>query len=239
MVSALKEQLRQKAPLLSVGMVSADIMQLPDAVSRLEAAGIGMLHFDVMDGRFCPQLTAGSFFVKGIVTRLVKDVHLMVEDAIPLIPDFAKAGADIITVHAESGCHVHYALQLIGRQTNANDPQRGILRGVALNPGTPVAAIKPFIEEVDCICLLAVNPGFPGQRFIESTIRRFAELCTLTGSLSSPPLLCIDGGITGDTIGKAVATGAHIVVSGSAVFKNDAIKENCNLLGGFMKKGNE
>ncbi len=237
MGESLKRYIKEKAPLLSVGMTSADVMHLAGTESELAACGVQLLHFDVMDGRFCPQLTVGPFFVKGMRTRLYKDVHLMIEDPIALIPDFANAGADIITVHVESGRHVHRALQLVGEQANANDPSRGILRGIALNPGTPVAVLKPLIDEADIICLLAVNPGFPGKGFIESTMRRFEELKELTSSMSPPPLTCIDGGITADTIGNAAVTGAHIIVSGSAVFKNGAIRQNIDLLTGLMKKG--
>jgi ribulose-phosphate 3-epimerase len=233
----VKAQLKALAPLLSVGVVSADIMHLSEAEAELAACNIKLLHFDVMDGNFCPQLTVGPVFVKGIATRLYKDVHLMVNDPIGLIPDFVKAGADIVTVHAESGRHVHRALRMIAEFKNTNDPSRGILRGIALNPGTSVATIEPFIDETDIVSLLAVNPGFPGG-FIESTIHRADELRRLLNDMTNPPLFCIDGGITADTISKAAATGADIIVSGSAVFRQNAIRTNLGLLAENMRKGN-
>ncbi|MBN1577498.1 MAG: ribulose-phosphate 3-epimerase [Chitinispirillaceae bacterium] len=236
MTEGLKSALKTRAPLLSVGIVSADLMHLADAEAECAACGTMLFHFDVMDGGFCPRLTVGPFFVKGIATRHYKDVHLMVNDPLALIPDFAKAGADIITVHVESGRHVHRALRMIGEQKNANDPSRGILRGIALNPGTPVASIAPLIDETDIVCLLAVNPGFPGG-FIESTVRRFGELKRLIAGMADPPLGCIDGGITADTIGKAAAAGPEIIVSGGAVFKNGAVRGNLDVLNRLMHEG--
>jgi ribulose-phosphate 3-epimerase len=149
-----------------------------------------------------------------------------VEDPLPLIPDFAAAGADIITVHTESGRHVRRALQLIAEQKNTNDIHRGILRGIALNPGTPLEAAAPLLDEADIVFLLAVNPGFPKQRFIEATAGRFSELKTMTGNLPEKPLLGIDGGITRDTIAMAGSLGADIIVSGSAIFEGNRIQEN-------------
>jgi len=237
MSTSLFSELKSMAPLLSVGIVSADLMHLAEAEKRLCSAGARMLHFDVMDGRFCPQLTVGPFFTKGLRTGCFKDVHLMVEDPLPLIPDFAKAGADIITVHIESGRHVHQALHLIGEQNNANDRERGILRGVALNPGTPLSSIEPLIDTVDCVVALAINPGFSGQSFIPSTIERCRTIRKIAEAAGRDVLISIDGGITADTIGYAAEAGADIVVSGSAVFKNNAIEENFSLLTDKLTKG--
>jgi ribulose-phosphate 3-epimerase len=179
-----------------------------------------------MDGRFCPQLTAGPFFVKGVKTSMLKDVHLLVDDPLPLIPEFAAAGADIITVHAETGRFVRRALQLIAEQKNANDAGRGILRGLALNPGTPLEAAVPLLDETDIVFLVAVEPGFPKQRFAPATPERSARLRNMFSGPAGRPLLGIDGGITKETIAAAGACGADIVVSGSAVFEGGRIKEN-------------
>ena len=231
MIQPLSQEIRKSAPVLSVGIMSADLMRLDESVTTLTSCGAKLLHFDVMDGCFCPQLTAGPFFVKGIkAAGLLKDVHLLVENPLPLIPDFAAAGADIITVHAESGRHVRRALQLIAEQKNANDPHRGILRGIALNPGTPLEAAEPLLDEADIVFLVAVNPGFPKQRFIEATAGRFNLLKTMTGKLPDRPLLGIDGGITRDTIAMVSPLGADIIVSGSAVFEGGRIQENFDLL---------
>lgn len=233
-MNELSLQIRKHTPLLSVGLISADLMNLADAEATLSNAGVTLLHFDVMDGRFCPQLTVGPSFVKGIRTSCYKDVHLMVEDPLPMIPVFAAAGADIITVHVESGRHIHRALQIIAGQTNVNDSSRGILRGIALNPGTPVALVEPFFDTVDIVFVLAVNPGFPDQSFLESTTRRISLLKEMTAPFDHPPLLGIDGGITAATIGKALSCGADIIVSGSAVFKDGDIRKNLELLTSTM-----
>ncbi|MGA2508296.1 MAG: ribulose-phosphate 3-epimerase [Chitinispirillaceae bacterium] len=226
MISPLFEEIKKNAPNLSVGIMSADLMHLDESVRVLAMSGAKLLHFDIMDGCFCPQLTAGPFFVKGIRCALYKDVHLLVENPLPLIPDFATAGADIITVHADSGKYVHRALQLIAEQKNAADPNRGILRGIALNPGTPLTAAEPLLAEADIVFLVAVNPGFPKQRFIETTVTRFHELKNMIKTLPKKPLLGIDGGITRENIGRIAALGADIIVTGSAIFEGNKIHEN-------------
>lgn len=223
---AFDDTIRTSCPVLSVGLLSANLMHLGDAVTTLENCGAQMLHFDVADGRFCPLFTAGSFFVKGSATRLFKDVHLMVQDPLPVIPDFAAAGADAITVHAESRGNIHRALQLIGEQKNARNPERGILRGIAVLPGTPLAFVEPLLPEADLVFLIAVNPGYPNQKFTEATADRFRKLRAMAGTGPDAPLLAIDGGITADTIGKAASLDPALLVSGSAVFENGLIAEN-------------
>lgn len=236
MESPITSELKRLAPLLSAGIMSADLMHLADAEAACAAAGIALIHFDVMDGAFCPMLTAGSFFVKGISTKCYKDVHLMVNDPVALIPDFAKAGADIITVHAESGRHVHRSLRMIAELKNSNDPSRGILRGIAINPGTPVESVIPFLPEADIVCLLAVDPGFPGS-FLDTASGRFKKLRQILAELPDPPLTSIDGGITAESIQKAAALHPDIIVSGSAIFKNNTISANINTLITIMKQG--
>ncbi len=226
MTTPFIDELKKSAPLLSVGIMSADLMRLGEQVAFLSECGVRLLHFDIMDGCFCPQLTAGPFFVKGIKTKALKDIHLLVENPVRLIPEFAAAGADLITVHAESGRHVHRALQLIAEQKNANDPDRPILRGIALNPGTPLTAFEPFLDETDMVFLVAVNPGFPKQRFIEATNERCLVLKRMLADARKNPLIGIDGGVTRDNIGAVSALGADIIVTGSAVFEGGRIKEN-------------
>ncbi|MBN2188104.1 MAG: ribulose-phosphate 3-epimerase [Chitinispirillaceae bacterium] len=233
MASTLFKEIKKITPLLSVGIMSADLMRLDESVKTLAACGAKLLHFDVMDGRFCPQLTAGPFFVKGIRTTLLKDVHLLVEDPLPLIPEFAAAGADIITVHVESGLHARRALQLVAEQKNANDPDRGILRGLALNPGTPLEAAGPLLDEADIVFLVAVEPGFTKQRFAESTRGRLERLKEMNATRQERLLFGIDGGVTRDNIG---AVGADIVVTGSAVFEGGRIQENFDFMMQNIKK---
>jgi ribulose-phosphate 3-epimerase len=217
--------------------MSAPLLRLEESIRVLSGCGATILHFDVMDGRFCPMLTAGPFFVKGIATKLVKEVHLMVEDPLPFISQFAAAGADIITVHAESSGHIHRVLQHIGEQKNANDPSRGILKGIAVNPGTSLAVLEPFLDIADIVTLLAVNPGFSGQRFIESATGRFAGIKAMTDGLAKKPLLEIDGGITAGNIGDAAAMEPHIIVTGSAVFEGGKTGENMSAMQKIIGKG--
>lgn len=237
MGTSLFQELRESAPNLSVGIMSAPLFRLEESVNVLSDGGAAILHFDIMDGRFCPMLTAGPFFVRGVATKLVKEVHLMVEDPLPLIAQFAGAGADIIVLHAESSGHIHRALQHIGEQKNVNDPSRAILKGIALNPGTPLAALEPFLDMVDIVTLLAVNPGFSGQSFVESSTRRFAGIKAMTDGLAKKPLLEIDGGITAGNIGDAAAMGPHIIVTGSAVFEGGKTKENLSAMQQRIGKG--
>jgi ribulose-phosphate 3-epimerase len=220
---ALVDRLRVTAPQPSVGVLTADWMSLGSQLALMESAGVGLLHFDVMDGSFCSALTFGAPVIAGVKTPLLKDVHLMVQEPLGLIEGFVAAGADIITVHVESTRHVHGVLQSIGKMTNANDPNRGIVRGLALNPGTSLEAIDPLLGELDMVLLLAVNPGMKGQKFIPSTWERLERLKDRHGDRI---LIALDGGITRDNIGEAGRRGADIIVTGSAVFDGRAPLEN-------------
>lgn len=169
-------QLREASPLISVGILTADLMSLGSELKLLEKAGVKLLHFDVMDGCFCPTMTVGPGFIKAIKTPLLKDIHLLIEEPLDKLEDYVAAGADMITVHVESCRHIHRVLQKLGEMTNANDYERGILRGIALNPGTPLEVIPPLIDELEMVFLLAVNPGWGGQKFIPSTRDRLSRL---------------------------------------------------------------
>ncbi|MHB9024939.1 MAG: ribulose-phosphate 3-epimerase [Armatimonadota bacterium] len=227
--SPVYQQLRALAPTISVGVLTADVMKLGEELAALDSTGVGLLHFDVMDGCFCPSMTFGPSFIKGVRTSLLKDVHLLVVDPLSKIADYVAAGADILTVHLESEpAHIHRAFQTLAKMTNANDPERGIARGVAINPGTPVEAVKPLLDDIEMITLLAINPGWGGQQFIPSTTERVAETRRLIGERDI--LLCIDGGITRNNIAEIAGLGADIVVTGSAVFDGKAPGDNVRLM---------
>jgi len=230
MPATIYERIRRNLPALSVGMISADLMRLSQQTAALEENGCQFAHFDVMDGQFAPLLTAGPFFVKGLRTAMLKDVHLMVECPVEAINAYAAAGADMITVHVESRGHIHRALQMIAECKNANDPSRGIAAGIALNPGTPVESLLPFLDMVDLIFLLAVNPGYAGQKFAPSTAGRFAMLKKMAADRGRPLLLGIDGGVTRDNIHKVAALKPDFVVAGSAVFDKGAVAENLRFM---------
>lgn len=228
----LAVRLRAAAPQISVGVLTADWMSLGSQLQLLESAGVGLLHFDVMDGCFCPMLTLGAPVVASVETPLLKDVHLMIEEPLGKVESFVAAGADIITVHAESTRHVHRVLQALGRMPHAKAPDHGIVRGVALNPGTPLESIYPLLGEMEMILILAVNPGWSGQKFIASTGERVARLRERAGE---DVLICVDGGITRDNIAQVARMGADIIVTGSAVFDGKSPLENARFMTAAIK----
>jgi ribulose-phosphate 3-epimerase len=222
--------LRDSSPTVSVGILTADLLRLGSEVSLLERTGVKVLHVDVMDGCFCPMMTVGPPFIKAIKTPLLKDVHLMIEEPLEKVADYVAAGADVITIHAEACSHVHRVLQKMRALTNTNDPARGIVRGVALNPGTPLEVLEPILDEVELILLLAVNPGWGGQKFIPSTTGRIEKVRRLIASSARKPLLGVDGGITRENIAEVAKTGVDLIVTGSAVFDGKAPEENAKFM---------
>lgn len=228
--ASVVSRLKGICPTLSVGVASADIMALGNDLARLDGTGVEILHFDIMDGFFVPMMTFGSSLVKAVKTDMIKDVHLMVERPIDKIEEFAKAGADIITVHPESCRHILRVLQMIGEMENVNHPKRGILRGVAINPGTLVETLCPLLDFVDMITLLAVNPGWSGQTFIKTTSERIDVVHKMVSSSRKNILLMVDGGINKGNIADVVRMGADIVVTGSAVFDGNDPAENARFM---------
>ena len=224
------ELLRQLSPTISVGVLTADLMSLGSEVSRLEQTEVKLLHVDVMDGCFAPMMTVGPPFIKAIKTPLLKDVHLMIQDPLEKVDAYVAAGADVITVHAESGSHIHRVFQKLGEMSNANDPARGLVRGVAINPGTPLAVLQPLLDEVELIMLVGINPGWGGQTFIPSTFSRIEEVQGMIAEVERDILLCVDGGIKKENIADFAATGVDIVVTGSAVFDGKNPVENADFM---------
>lgn len=214
----LHASLRALAPTVSVGMLTADLADLGREITLLEGTGVGVVHFDVMDGCFCPMTTIGPPIVKAVTTSMIKDVHLMIEAPLHKVADYVAAGADMVTVHLESERYVRRTLVELGSMENANDPARGIVRGVALLPGTPVAAIEPVLDLADYVLVLAVDPGWGGQKFASPTPERVAELRALVASSGHDVLVGVDGGVTKANIDEVAATGADLIVTGSAVF---------------------
>ncbi len=218
---ALKACLRRAAPSLSVGLLAADAMAYGTAVADLEAAGTVLLHFDVMDGVFCPAFTAGPPLIAATKTTMLKDVHLMVADPLSVIPAVLKAGADIVHVHPEGLLHLHRALVMLDIDV-AGRAGRRVLRAVALNPATPVDVLAPVLHEIDMVTLLAVDPGWSGGAPDAPLGRKVERLRRLASEAGADPLIAIDGGITEATIGVASGFRPDIIVSGSAVFKAGA-----------------
>jgi len=235
----LFDELKDASPLITVGVLTADMMNLGSELAEIERAGVKLLHIDVMDGCFCPMMTVGPPFIKGLKTPLLKDVHLMIDEPLDKLESFVSAGADIITINVESCRHLHRALQMLAEMENVNDPGRGIMRGIVLDPATPLEVISPVMDEIDLIFLLAVNPGFSGQTFIPSTKEKFARLKEIISEAEKDILVGIDGGVKKSNIAELAAMGADIVVTGSAVFDGKAPYENAKFMMEALSKGSE
>jgi len=227
--SALK-LLREVSPTLSVGILTANLLALGSELVLLEQTGVKIVHIDVMDGCFCPMMTVGLPFIQALKTPLLKDVHLMIEEPVGKVADYVAAGADIITIHPEACSHAHRALQQLRGMMNANDPQRGLVRGVALNPGTPLSVLEPLLEEVEFILLLAVNPGWKGQAFIPSTFGRIAAVQRMIKDAGRNILVGVDGGIVRSNLTEVAKTGVDVIVTGSAVFDGKAPEQNARFM---------
>jgi ribulose-phosphate 3-epimerase len=223
-------RLRSLCPTVSVGTLTADLMNLGAELELLERAGVGIVHVDVMDGCFCPQMTVGPAYVKGLRTPLLKDVHLMIREPLDKLDAYAAAGADILTVHVEAAVHIHRVLQRMGSLENGNRPGEGIVRGLALDPGTPLQWLEPLLDEIDMVTILAIDPGWSGQKFAPATLDRVARAKAMIAEAGKGILVCVDGGVTKDTIAGIAAAGADLVVTGSAVFDGKAAEANARFV---------
>ena len=197
---------------IAPSILSADFAYLAEEVKAVEAAGADVLHIDVMDGRFVPNLTIGPLVVKALrkVSSLPFDVHLMIIEPDHYIKDFAEAGADWISVHAEACVHLHRTLSLIR--------ELGKKAGVALNPATPLDTLEYVLDELDYIVLMSVNPGFGGQKFIPAVLDKIRALKEFLHDQERDLPIEVDGGVNLETIGEVVRAGADILVAGSAIF---------------------
>jgi ribulose-phosphate 3-epimerase len=211
--------------LIAPSILAADFSRLGEEVRAADAAGADMIHVDVMDGHFVPNISIGPVVVKSIrpCTTLPFDVHLMIAPVDPYIQQFRDAGADIITVHPEAGPHVHRTLQAVKAS--------GAKAGVSLNPGTPIDAIDPIIELVDLVLIMSVNPGFGGQSFIESVLPKIEAARKRIDASGRDIILEVDGGVNATTAPRVIAAGATALVAGTAVYGGDPSAYADNIAG--------
>ena len=203
-------------PLIAPSILSADFARLGDDVSAVLDAGADIVHFDVMDNHFVPNLTIGPMICEALRDFGIDapiDVHLMVQPVDRLIPDFARAGASYITFHPEASTHVHRTIGLIKEQ--------GCKAGIVFNPATPLTWLEHLIDDLDMVLLMSVNPGFGGQKFIESSLDKLRQARQMIDDSGREIRLEIDGGVKTDNIGEIAAAGADTFVSGSAIFGSD------------------
>jgi ribulose-phosphate 3-epimerase len=213
-------ELLDASPGLSVGMLTADLLRLGEELTALDEAGVSLVHVDVMDGVFCPLTTVGPPIVQALPDRFVKDVHLMVDEPLEKVAAYVDAGAGIVSFHVEATRHPHRVLQSLAGT--------GVVRGVALNPGTPLAAVEPLLDDLELLLVLAVNPGWSGQTFVPATERRLAAARALLAGREV--VLAVDGGITKENVGHVASLGVDLIVAGSAVFDGGAVAENASFL---------
>lgn len=204
-----------KTMMIAPSILSADFSRLGEEIRAVEAAGAEVIHVDVMDGHFVPNITIGPLVVKAVrqVTDLPVDVHLMITEPDRYLKDFADAGADWITVHVEASVHLHRTLNYIR--------DLGKKAGAVLNPATSLSTLDYVLEELDLVMLMSVNPGFGGQSFIESTLEKTRRLRAMLDKVNPGAGIEIDGGISPRTIARVAEAGANIFVAGSAVFGRD------------------
>ena len=218
---------------IAPSILSADFSRLGEQIREVESAGADYIHIDVMDGHFVPNITIGPMIVEAAhsVTELPLDVHLMISDPDPFVDDFARAGANILTVHAETLNHVHRTIQHIR--------DKGVRPSLALNPATPLDVLDYILDDLDMVMLMTVNPGFEAQKFIPEVIPKIERLREEIDRRGLEADIEVDGGINPDIIGQVAAAGATVFVAGSAIFYSEDYQETIRLMRERIKDPND
>jgi len=213
---------------IAPSILSADFANLQKDIQDVEQGGADYIHIDVMDGHFVPNITIGPLVVEAIrpITKLPLDVHLMIENPDTYIPAFAKAGADIISVHVEACRHLHRTVQLIKAE--------GVKAGVVINPATPVESIVPILNDVDLVLLMTVNPGFGGQAFIKDVLPKISQVRSLITERGLSVEVEVDGGVNPETAALCVDAGADVLVAGSAIYQQTDRKKAISSIRGNL-----
>ncbi len=218
---------------ISPSILAADFSRLGEEIKAVEKAGADYIHIDVMDGHFVPNISIGPFIVKAVkkITNLPLDVHLMIADPDKYIDEFIDAGSNILTVHVEAATHLH--------RTVTHIKERGIKAGVSLNPSTPLSSLDYILEYVDMVLVMSVNPGFGGQKFIDSIIPKIETLRAMIDKNKLGTELNVDGGITISNIEEIAGAGANVFVSGSGIYGTPNYKETISLMKDLIRKANQ
>lgn len=213
---------------IAPSILSADFMRLGEEIKAAEEAGAHLLHIDVMDGHFVPNITIGPAVVAGIrrITKMPLDVHLMIEDPDRYLADFADAGADYLTVHVEASTHLHRTVQWI--------KERGIKAGVSLNPATPVSLLSDIMDDLDLVLVMSVNPGFGGQKFIPVALNKIRELKRIVDQKGLKTVIEVDGGVKVGNAKEIAEAGADILVMGSAFYESGDYKKTMENINGLF-----
>jgi ribulose-phosphate 3-epimerase len=220
-------QLRAAGPTISAGVLAADLLHLGDQLAEVAQAGIGVVHLDVMDGRFCPQLTFGAPMVAAIPESFIADCHLMVDDPLPIAIDCIDAGAGIVTIHAEAAADPAAVLRALAG--------RGVIRGLALNPETSLDLLPDLLPDLELVLLLAITPGAGRQAFSADIPARVARVRDMIATCDV--LVGLDGGVTADNVADVAMLGADLVVSGRAIFGGQRPADNARFMIGAVRAG--